>query len=114
MAVLETATYTCAPSSLTHSDPCLSCLSEKQLLAVLVSLLATHQSHTAAVAMSASACFTCMSRHEMLQSLVTIVAHKLDVQPDAAVASNKCLMCATEQQLLAAALLQVCNLTTIT
>lgn len=113
MANIQTQSYTCTPSSLLDSSPCLSCLSEKELIATLVAILANAQSETAAEALNNSSCFTCMSKKQMLQALVTIFGNEFlgeRVTIDEIIADLSCLVCAPEQQLLAALLRQICNL----
>lgn len=94
------------PASLLGSVPCLQCVSEKELLAALVGILATAQSKTGAEALSESACFKCVSRKEMLQMLVTMMGNELVGEAGLAtvISEYKCLSCADEKTLLAAAL----------
>lgn len=109
----EPQAYECTPSSLLASNPCVACLSEKEMLAVLVGILATYNEQTVAEVMSESACFTCMSRKQMLQALVTIMGNELLGQehtPQEVIDNMHCLVCATDQQLYAALLYQLCNL----
>ena len=110
--VLVPIAYDCDPSSLLASNPCLACLSEKELLAVLVGIIATANGDTPAEVMEASKCFTCMSKKQMLQALATILGNNLlgeGHSPQEVIDEQHCLVCATEQQLLAALLYQICN-----
>lgn len=114
MAYIEIQQYECTPSSLLDSTPCLKCLSEKELLAVLVGIFAASADKTVAQVMEDSACFTCLSKKEMLQALVTIMGNAMlgeGTTPSDIIANYHCLVCAPEQQLLAAALQLLCNFT---
>ena len=111
MAFTETQAYVCTPSSMIDSSPCLSCLSEHEMLAVIVALIALATEKTTAEVMSDSACFTCLSRKQMLQALVTKLGNDLlgerhTVQE--VIDSYHCLVCVPDQQLLAAILQQLC------
>lgn len=104
--------YDCTPSSLLASTPCLKCLSEHELLAVLVGILALQANKTVATIMEESACFRCMSKKEMLQAIVTIAGN--DFLGDANTAQDvideyHCLVCATDLQLRAALLKLLCD-----
>lgn len=94
------------PSSLLASVPCLQCVSEKELIAALVAILAAAQSKTVAEAMSESSCFKCLSRKEMLQALVTLMGNELVGEGglDTVLADYRCLPCTDTKALLAAAL----------
>ena len=104
--------YVCTPSSLLASNPCLACLSEKELLAALLGVLTLSDELHIPDVLKNSACFTCLSKKQMLQALVTIMGNNLlgeagDVP--AVIEEIKCLECASEKQILAALLYLICN-----
>jgi hypothetical protein len=105
--------YDCTPSSLLASTPCLKCLSEHEMLAVLVGIMALYAEKDIPTVMEESACFTCMSKKEMLQALVTIFGNDLLGDSHSAqdvVDEYHCLVCATDLQLRAALLKLLCDL----
>lgn len=105
--------YECTPSSLLASTPCLKCLSEHELLAVLVGILAIQAGKDIPTVMDESACFRCMSKKEMLQALVSIFGNSLLGEEHSAqdvVDDYHCLVCATDKQLQAALLKLLCSL----
>lgn len=104
-------TGTCTPSELIATNPCFECLSEKELLAVLVFVFVTANRSNIAQALVDSACFTCMSKKQMLQSLVSLLANTyLSGQTiDQIKEEMKCLECASDNQLRAALLQQFCT-----
>ncbi len=102
----------CEPGALLAENPCIACLSEKEMLAVIVAIMAITASKTIADVVSESACFTCMSRKQMLQALVTMIANDLldeRTSPQDVIDEMHCLVCATEQQLLAAIVKLYCD-----
>lgn len=106
--------YACTPKSLLDSTPCLKCLSEHELLAVLVGILAIQAGKDVPTVMDESACFRCMSKKETLQAMVTIAGNGLLGEGRSAadvVESYHCLVCANDVQLRAALLKLLCNLT---
>lgn len=104
--------FTCTPSSLLASTPCLACVSEKEMLAVLVGIFAISEGHTIADVMKDSACFTCMSKKQMLHGLTTLLGSEI-LGERTSVAEVKdtirCLECASKHQLLAAILYLLCH-----
>lgn len=111
MAFVPAVAFDCTPSSLLASSPCLKCLSEHEMLAVIVGLMGLAAGKANATIMSDSACFTCMSRKEMLQALVTklgndLLSDRYTVQE--VIDQYHCLVCATDQQLLAAIMQLLC------
>lgn len=104
--------YDCTPSSLLASTPCLACISEKDMLAVIVGIVALNQAKTIAEVMEESVCFRCMSRKQMLQALVTILGSNLLGEGSGAgdvIDDIRCLQCESEHNLLAAILYQFCT-----
>lgn len=104
--------FTCTPSSLLDSVPCLKCLSEKELLAALVGILALSLDKTFDEAIAESACFTCMSDKQMLEALVILMGNSLLGEGSSAadvVEQMHCLVCASKKQLLAASLYLLCT-----
>lgn len=104
--------YTCDPSSLLASSPCVSCLSEKEMLAVLVAILAMTVDKTIPEVMEDSSCFNCMSKKQMLQALVTIFGNELlgeNATAQQVIDEMHCLVCVDEHKLLAAILQLICN-----
>lgn len=105
--------YVCTPSSLLASTPCLKCLSEHEMLAVLVGILAIQAGKDIPTVMEESACFRCMSKKEMLQAIVTIAGNELlgEVHtPSEVVEQYHCLVCASDKELQAALLKLLCSL----
>lgn len=95
-----------------NSEPCLQCLSEKELLAALVGILALALDKTFNQALTESACFTCMSEKQMLQAFVTLMGNYLLGENNTAadvVEQMHCLVCAPRHQLLAASLYLLCS-----
>jgi len=112
--------YVCTPSSLIASNPCLACISEKELLASLLGIFAKASRDYAndlPKLLEDSACFTCLSKKQMLQALVTITGSDLlgenESVPDV-IEFIKCLECASEKQIYAALIYLFCNLMTFT
>jgi hypothetical protein len=104
--------YDCTPSSLLASTPCLKCLSEHELLAVLVGILAMDAETDIPTLMEDSACFTCMTKKEMLQALVTIFGNDILGEAHSAqdvVDEYHCLVCATDLQLRSALIKLLCD-----
>jgi len=115
--LLVNKAYECTPSSLMASNPCLACLSEKELLAALVGIFAISEDLTIAQMLKSSACYKCLSKKQMLQALVTISGNNMlgesRTVPDV-IAMIKCLECSDEKSLLAALLWFICNSTVFT
>lgn len=108
---IQPRAFVCTPSSLIESVPCLKCLSEKQLLAVLTGILALALGKTVAEAVDESKCFTCMSKKQMLEGFIIIMGNALlgERATSAQVLElTDCLNCASEKQLMAASLYLLC------
>lgn len=109
--------YDCTPSSLMASNPCTNCLSETQMIAAIVGVIAVATGETAAQVLDESACFNCLSDKQMLQAILTKFGNELlgeeHTVPEV-IDSMKCLLCAPQQQLKAALLLQLCKYITLT
>lgn len=104
--------FDCTPSSLLDSSPCLKCLSEKELLGVILAIIVSALGTTVAQALEDSKCFTCLSKKQMLQSLTTVLGNDLlgeRYSQDAILADLACLRCSNETQLRAAILYLLCN-----
>lgn len=105
--------FDCTPSSLLASVPCLSCLSDTELLAGMVGIGSLLSEKPVAQIMRESACFTCMSKKQMLQALVTIMGNDLIAErfsEEVTLATMRCIRrCSNETQLLAALLYLLCN-----
>ena len=103
--------FTCTPSELLKLNPCLPCLSEKELLAALVGIFAAAEEHAVTDVMKSSACFTCMSKKQLLVGLVSIMGQGLlDRQTVPEIIDDiRCLECASEKQLLAAIMWLLCH-----
>lgn len=111
MAFDQALAYECNPKSLLESNPCIACLSEKEMLAVIVGILAIGASKTVAEVMADSACFACMSKKQMLHALVTILGSEVlgaEHTPAEVVEQMHCLVCVDEHKLLAAILQLIC------
>ena len=111
MPIQEQA-FTCTPSSLIASSPCLACLSEKEMIGALVGIAAISAEVEIPAVLKASACFDCLSKKQMLQALVTIAGNDLlgeETTPQEVIDDIVCLECAGEKKLLAALLYLLCN-----
>lgn len=108
-------TLNCTPSGLLDTFPCLACLSEKELLAVMVYTLSTQTDYSlpddVPELMRDSACYACMSDKEMLQATAAMQASLfLEGKTVEEVRDTvKCLICATPKQLKAAMTLLLCQ-----
>lgn len=103
--------FECTPDSLLKSTPCVACLSEHELLAVIVGILSLAASKTVAEAMSDSACFTCLSDKQLLQALVVKIGNDAlgeEHTVSEVVDQFHCLVCATPKQLKAAIIQLLC------
>lgn len=117
MAIPNALSFVCTPSSLVASSPCLQCLSEKELWAVIVAILALGAGKTLPQAVEDGACFNCMSRKQMLQALVTLLGNDIlgeSISAQTVIDQMHCLVCAPESQLMAAALKLWCDNYTFT
>lgn len=94
--------------------PCFACLSELQLMMVLLITLNWYEEvyETTEEMLQDSACFTCLSDKQMLQgvvsSLVTIAA-RYGYTAEQAIEDIKCLQCATPKQVKAAIAKLMCS-----
>lgn len=113
MPTLETTNaYVCTPSSLIAANPCLACLSEKELLASLVGIMALSLEVGLPDLLKDSACFMCLSKKQMLQALVSMTGNDLlgeGTSPKDVIDQYHCLVCASEKQLQAAFIYLLCN-----
>lgn len=117
MATITITQTDCTPSALTGVIPCLSCLSEKELLTVLVFILASADSYSLPTdtnqLLADSACFTCLSDKQLFQALITAVANEFlreSLTVEEGAAAVKCLQCANPKQLKAALVYLLCQL----
>ena len=103
----------CTALELAHKYPCLRCLSNKQLLAVLLYALTQLMETTVAEALACSACLNCMGKKDKLVALVAIIG-EVGLGEDFDIAEMKeqikCLECSSENQLLSAILYIMCDL----
>lgn len=113
--ILAQQALTCSPpSELLKVYPCLACLSEKELLAVIVLSMAQASplhANNVALLLSDSACFTCLSKKQRLQALAALLGNMglgTKTVPEIRDAI-KCLLCGTPNQLWSAALFLYCN-----
>lgn len=109
--------YTCTPSSLLASEPCIKCLSEKEMWAAIVAILALNAGKSVKDAMKDAACFNCMTDSQMLQAALTILGNNLLGETKSltdVLNLMKCLVCTSEHQLKAAALKMFCDEITVT
>lgn len=103
---------TCTPSSLIGTNPCLNCLSEKELWAIIMYAFATANDQTVAEAFSNSACYNCLGdQKHFLVSLVTIFADEFltGVSVPDIIEAVKCTECAPEKQIKSALLYEICT-----
>lgn len=111
MAVATNA-YVCTPSSLLASTPCLQCISEKEMIAAILGVLALDAGTTVSQALIDGACFTCLSKRQMLQALVTILGNELlgeEHSVPQVIEEIRCLECSSEQQMFGAILKLICD-----
>jgi hypothetical protein len=111
----------CTPEGLIRdSYPCFECLSESELLAVLLlsinELLGTYDLPEELSDLFAdSACFTCLSDKQKLQAVVSGMAAKAYERTDKTMEEirdeAKCMLCASPGAIKAALVLMLCNLT---
>lgn len=101
------ATWT--PRTLVGDTPCLQCLSEKELLAILLYIFAYLNSHTITEALEGSPCFMCLSKKQQLHGLVDVLSEKFlsEVSVPTIIQEIKCLECAPEPQIIAALLREI-------
>jgi len=113
----EPKEFDCTPSSLLASYPCLSCLSERHMLAAMVGIMA-YVSRTYAndlpLLLKDSSCFMCMTNKQMLQAFATLLGSSMIGDEEGAMQKvldkMTCLICARDKQLRAAFLLLMCHL----
>lgn len=112
-AIPNPRAFDCTPSSLLASVPCLSCLSETELLATMVAIIALATDKNISDILKESACFTCMSDKQMEQGIVTILGNDLlgESFSEAELLDDmKCIrQCSNAKQLKAALLYLLCN-----
>lgn len=111
---------TCTPSALLEDYKCLACLSEKELLAVLVlvanQLIGTYNlPEELDDLFSDSACFTCLSDKQKFQAIIsamsTVAYERSGKTIDEVRDEIKCMLCAPPGVLKGAAVLLLCQLT---
>lgn len=103
---------TCTPSSLIGTNPCLNCLSDKLLWAIIMYAFATQNNRTTAESLANSACYNCLGdQKQFLVSLVTIFADEFlaGVSVDDIIDNIKCLDCTSEKQIKSALLYEICS-----
>ena len=103
---------TCTPADLLDTYPCLACLSESQLKAILVIALADNAGETVAEVLENSACYSCLSKKQMLQAVVAILGDTYltrDTTVEQLRARIKCLLCAPPDKVDAALVYLLCD-----
>lgn len=105
----------CTPSSLLDTYPCLACLSESELKAVIVVALAEQLRLTTDEILENSACFKCLSKKQMLQAATAIIGNEYlsDMTVSAIREKIKCLLCANPDAVNAALTYGLCRLYTV-
>lgn len=68
---------TATPSALKNAKPCLNCLSEKRLKAIMVYAMRTSAGLTLAQVNTRSACYRGLSRKDKLVALTAMIANQL-------------------------------------
>lgn len=108
---------TCTPSGLANAIPCLQCLSEQELMDVLVFILASAAGYSLPTdtnkVMSDSACFTCLNDKQLMQAAITAIGYEYlerNFTEAEGAAAIKCLRCANPKQLKAAVVYLLCKL----
>lgn len=104
---MATALTYLPPAELLKAKPCLSCLSEHELMAVLVLALAQKNdtyANNLPKLMTDSVCYTCMSKKQLLEAFTAMVVNQAlnGKTTSQLVALTKCIRCAKPQQLRAA------------
>ena len=107
---------TCTPNSLLKLAPCLACLSDHELLALLVYAMAQESStyaNSTANVVKDSNCLTCMSKKQLLQAMVSLIGFEFLRGMSVATARNKikCLTCLSDHRLEAAFVYLLCDYT---
>lgn len=102
---------TCTPADLLETYSCLQCLSEKELLAVLVLALSDNAGETVTETLENSACYTCLSDKQKVQAITAIFGDTfLSRYTVTEIRENiKCLLCATPAQMKAALVYLLCQ-----
>lgn len=98
----------CRISDIADNYPCLACLSEKELLAVLAQSLAVLNRYDLSAGdlptlLEDSACISCLSDKQLLQALVGIIGGYADSELSIADIREdvKCLLCVPPQKVRA-------------
>lgn len=96
--------------------PCLQCLNESELIALLVLMMSEESGYTLPQdtnkLLNDSACLTCLSDKQLLQSLVALAANDMldqDTTANQLREKMKCLVCASRKQLYAAIVYLICK-----
>ena len=117
----ENHVMTCSPSELLAQTPCLRCLSQKELWAILLYLSIynfneecrwqVEEKMTVAKALKEGACWNCTTKTQRLQALVSLLANSFGEEITPAFVRNqiKCLECASETQIQAAVMYMFCQ-----
>lgn len=103
---------TCTPSALVSHIPCLNCLSDKELLAVLLYIFVQANGHTVTQALTNGACFNCLGeKKQRLVALITVLSDYFlrGVSVPTMIEQMKCLECAPDSQITAALLSEICT-----
>lgn len=111
---------TCTPDDLLANQPCLACLSTRELLAILALLLckingADPDADCSVETLASEAkCFNCMSDHQMLEAIVALVAQfAIDndyLEADTGLRQDaECLVCADPKTVRSIILKQICD-----
>ena len=107
---------TCSPSELLSINPCMACISTKDMWAVMLDVLRYEYNQdsrselTLKQVLEDSACWMCTSKKQRLQAFVAVVAESAEGLTEATVKADiKCLECASESQLQAAVMWLFCK-----
>ncbi len=117
MPVIITQGYTCEPSSLMESTPCLSCLPPNTLLALLVAIVGYAAGKTVDEVVTDAACFQCLNEQQKLRALVTKFGNDLlgtRYTAQEVIDAMHCLTCKSEAELKAMLVQLLCNEVTLT
>ena len=92
---------TATPSGLKNARPCLNCVSEKRLKAIIVYVMRNSVGLSLPDLTAKSACFMCMSRKDMLEALTAMIANQLlpGVTGRNLAALVPCKICDSDKQL---------------
>ena len=107
----------CTPNTLLNIYPCMECLTEKELFAVIVYILAYKAGYDLSEdlndLMSDSACQSCMTDKQMMEAVASMLAYWAGLQSTSMSeirADVKCLLCAEPRKVKGLLVYLICQL----